>query len=136
MNQPFWVENNFPLGIIVILCIVIIINQIFRTIGFNFPANVAGILIVSVIIIIGKRNLKKSTMVSILKWINPVFNFKIRQTNNFKFNQNANHLQNQLWLRAHCRTDPNNVNHILNNVIIAQKIKEQNQELAHFFCKY
>ncbi|KAG4097801.1 hypothetical protein H8356DRAFT_1331036 [Neocallimastix lanati (nom. inval.)] len=108
----------------------------FGTIGFNFPANVAGILIVSVIIIIGKRNLKKSTMVSILKWINPVFNFKIRQTNNFKFNQNANHLQNQLWLRAHCRTDPNNVNHILNNVIIAQKIKEQNQELAHFFCKY
>jgi len=25
---------------------------------------------------------------------------------------------------------------ILDNVIIAQKIKEQNQELAHFFSKY
>ncbi|KAL6593591.1 hypothetical protein U3516DRAFT_851725 [Neocallimastix sp. 'constans'] len=147
--DSFMFENTIS----VILCIVIIINQIFRTIGFNFPTNVAGILIVSVIIIIGKRNLKKSIMVSILKWINPVFNFKIRQTNNFKFNQNANHLQNQLWLRSHCRTDPNNVDHvqfpfetenakkliqqkILDNVIIAQKIKEQNQELAHFFCKY
>jgi hypothetical protein len=41
-----------------------------------------------------------------------IFNFKIRQTNNFKFNQNANHLQNQLWLRSHCRTDPNNVDHV------------------------
>jgi len=83
--------------------------------------------------------------------LNQSLTSKLDKQNNFKFNQNANHLRNQLWLRSHCRTGLNNVDHvqfpfetenakeliqqkILDNVIIAQKIKEQNQELAHFLA--
>jgi len=83
--------------------------------------------------------------------LNQSLTSKLDKQNNFKFNQNANYLQNQLWLRSPCRTNLNNVDRlqfpfetenakeliqqkILDNAIIAQKIKEQNQELAHFLA--
>ncbi|ORX59069.1 hypothetical protein BCR36DRAFT_408601 [Piromyces finnis] len=64
-----------PLGICVILSVVILLNQLFKVIGFNFPANVAGMLIVSVILIVCQKVLKESTMNTILKWINPAVEF-------------------------------------------------------------
>jgi len=64
-----------PLGIIAIICIVIVVNQIFRAIGFNFPANVAGMLIVGIVLIAMEYLLKEEKMNKILKWINPAIDF-------------------------------------------------------------
>ncbi|ORX59070.1 hypothetical protein BCR36DRAFT_579708 [Piromyces finnis] len=64
-----------PIGVLVIICIIIIVNQIFRAIGFNFPANVAGMLIVGIVLIIMEYVLKEEKMGKILKWINPAIDF-------------------------------------------------------------
>lgn len=64
-----------PLGIIAILCVVILVNQIFKAIGFNFPANVTGMLIVAIVLISMEYILKEERMNKILKWINPAIDF-------------------------------------------------------------
>ncbi|KAG4097428.1 hypothetical protein H8356DRAFT_1425500 [Neocallimastix lanati (nom. inval.)] len=47
------------------------------------------------------------------------------QTNNFKFNQNANHLQNQLWLRSHYQRTKSRISSFLANIDEKGKINEE-----------
>jgi len=64
-----------PLGVIFIIGIVIAVNQTFKAIGVNFPANVAGMLIVSVVLISMEYTLGEKTTSNILKWIYPAIDF-------------------------------------------------------------
>jgi len=64
-----------PLGIIFIICIVIAVNQFFKAIGFNFPANVASMILVGGVLIACEHLLKEEIMNKVLKWIRPAIDF-------------------------------------------------------------
>jgi len=67
-----------PLGIAIIVALVIAINQFFRAIGFNFPANVAAMLIVAALLISAEYILPKTIMNNILKCIKPAIDFLMK----------------------------------------------------------
>lgn len=64
-----------PIGVAIIIGIVIAINQLFKAIGFNFPANVAGMLLVSLVLIILENTLPKNVMDKIIMCFNPAIDF-------------------------------------------------------------
>jgi len=67
-----------PIGVAVIVAIVIGINQFFRAIGFNFPANVGAMLIVGALLITAEYTLPKKIMDKILMCINPAIDFLMK----------------------------------------------------------
>jgi membrane associated rhomboid family serine protease len=64
-----------PIGVAIIIGIVIAVNQLFKAIGFNFPANVAGMLLVAIVFIILEYTIPKYAMDKILMCINPAIDF-------------------------------------------------------------
>jgi len=67
-----------PLGVLFIVLIVIAVNQLFKAIGFNFPANVAGMLVVSAVLITFEYTLPKDVMDKLLMCINPSIDFLMK----------------------------------------------------------
>jgi len=67
-----------PAGVVVIVAIIIAVNQLFRAIGFNFPANVAGMLLVSAVLIVLEKTLPRNIMDKILMCIDPAIDFLMK----------------------------------------------------------
>ncbi|ORX72525.1 hypothetical protein BCR32DRAFT_250055 [Anaeromyces robustus] len=67
-----------PIGIAIIIAIIIGVNQLLRAIGFNFPANVAAMLIVGALLITAEYTLPKNVMSKILKCIDPAIGFLMK----------------------------------------------------------
>jgi len=67
-----------PIGVAIIIGIVIAVNQLFKAIGFNFPANVAGMLLVAIVFIILEYTIPKYAMDKILMCINPAIDFLMK----------------------------------------------------------